>query len=76
MTIMIGIHQKQDKVDKLYENMGLHAASLTAVGPFTSKAEALAWQQDLQAKVKDFGIIEPVGPDADDVPWFGFSFEK
>lgn len=76
MTIMIGIHQKQDKVDQLYENMGLHAASLSAVGPFASKTEALAWQQDMQAKVKNSGIIEPVGPDADDVPWYGFSFEK
>lgn len=76
MTIMIGIHQKQDKVEKLYENMGLQAAPLSAVGPFTSKAEALAWQQDMQAKVKDFSIIEPLGPDADDAPWYGFSFEK
>ncbi len=76
MTIMIGIHQKQDKVDKLYENMGLQAAPLSAVGPFASKAEALAWQQDMQSKVKDFSIIEPLGPDADDVPWYGFSFEK
>lgn len=76
MTTMIGIHQKQDKIDKLYENMGLHAASLAAVGPFTSKTEALAWQRDMQAKVKDHGIIEPIGPDVDDVPWYGFSFEK
>lgn len=76
MTIMIGIHQKQDKIDKLYENMGLKAAPLSAVGPFASKAEALVWQQDMQAKVKDFSIIEPLGPDVDDVPWYGFSFEK
>ena len=76
MTIMIGIHQKQDKVDKLYENMGLKASPLSAVGPFSSKSEALAWQQDMQAKVKDFSIIEPLGPDADDAPWYGFSFEK
>ena len=45
MTTMIGIHQKQDKVDKLYENMGLRAASLAAVGPFASKVEALAWHR-------------------------------
>ena len=40
---MIGIHQKQNKVDKLYESMGLQVASLMAVGPFVSKKEALAW---------------------------------
>ncbi|WP_448871192.1 hypothetical protein [Desulfobulbus propionicus] len=76
MTIMIGIHQKQDKVDRLYENMGLHAASLAAIGPFSSKQEALQWQRDMQAKIQDCGIIEPAGHDAEDVPWYGFSFEK
>ena len=76
MTTMIGIHQKQDKVDKLYENMGLRAASLAAVGPFASKAEALAWQQDMQVKIQDCSVIDPAEPDAQDVPWYGFSFEK
>ena len=76
MTIMIGIHQKQDKVDQLYENMGLYAASLAATGPFTSKEEALQWQQDMQAKIQDSSVIDPAGPGAEDVPWYGFSFEK
>jgi len=76
MTTMIGIHQKQDKVDKLYKNMGLRAASLAAVGPFASKVEALAWQQDMQDKIQDCSVIDPAGPDAQDVPWYGFSFEK
>lgn len=76
MTVMIGIHQKQDKVDKLYESMGLHAASLTAVGPFSSKQEALAWQQDMLDKIADCQVIEPAGPDAKDLLWYGFSFEK
>ena len=76
MTVMIGIHQKQDKVDRLYENMGLHAASLAAVGPFTSKEEAMQWQSDVQLKMQDCGIIEPAGPEVEDVPWYGFTFEK
>jgi hypothetical protein len=75
MTIMIGIHQKQDKVDKLYESMGLHAASLSAVGPFASKEEALSWQQDMQKKIGDCQIIDP-GPEDDHLLWYGFSFEK
>ncbi len=76
MTIMIGIHQKQDKVDKLYESMGLYAASLTAIGPFVSKEEALAWQQDLTDKITDSKIIEPAGSEDALLPWYGFSFEK
>ncbi|MGD9948103.1 MAG: hypothetical protein AB7U29_06430 [Desulfobulbus sp.] len=76
MTIMIGIHQKQDKVDKLYENMGLHAASLAAVGPFSSKEEALEWQGNVNSKLEDSKIIEFNEPDSEDAPWYGFTFKK
>ena len=76
MTTMVGIHQQQDKVDQLYVNMGLHAAPLTAVGPFATKEEALRWQQELLAKIQDCEIIEPIGPDGENVPWYGFSFQK
>lgn len=76
MTVMIGIHQQQDKVDKLYENLGLRAAPLTAVGPFPSKAEALAWQKDMQAKTADCQVIDMGEPDNHAAPWYGFSFEK
>ncbi|WP_319587563.1 hypothetical protein [uncultured Desulfobulbus sp.] len=76
MTIMIGIHQHQDKVDKLYENLGLHAAPLTAVGPFPTKREALSWQQSMREKIRDSQIVDPAGPEDNQVPWYGFSFEK
>ena len=76
MTVMIGIHQQQDKVDKLYENLGLRAAPLTAVGPFTTKDEALAWQQNMREKIGNCQIIE-MGPSEDgSAPWYGLSFEK
>jgi len=76
MTLMIGIHQQQDKVDKLYENLGLHAAPLTAVGPFSSKDEAVAWQTDMQEKIPGCQVIDPAGPEDSETPWYGFSFEK
>jgi len=76
MTIMIGIHQQQNKVDKLYENMGLHAAALTAVGPFPSKGEALAWQQNMQRKMDDCQIIEMAESEDNQTPWYGFFFEQ
>jgi len=76
MTIMIGIHQQQDKIDKLYENLGLRASSLATAGPFVSKEEALEWQEGMNLKLKGCTIIEPFGPDSETVPWHGFSFEK
>ncbi|MCL2459555.1 MAG: hypothetical protein FWF31_12095 [Desulfobulbus sp.] len=38
--------------------MGLRVIPLTAVGPFSSKDEALAWQQSMQQKIGDCRIIE------------------
>lgn len=76
MTIMIGIHQQQEKVDKLYENMGLYAAPLAALGPFPTKDEALTWLEEMQEKLKDCQIVEPSGAEDSQSPWYGFSFEK
>ncbi|MDR2548662.1 MAG: hypothetical protein LBD10_00400 [Desulfobulbus sp.] len=76
MTMMIGIHQQQDKVDKLYENLGLRAAPLTAVGPFSSKDEALAWQRSMQKKTDDCQIVDMGAADNPDSPWYGFFFER
>jgi len=76
MTIMIGIHQQQEKVDKLYENMGLHAAPLAALGPFPTKGEALTWLEEMREKLKDCQIVDPAGPEDSQSPWYGFSFEK
>lgn len=77
MTVVVGIHQKQDKIQKLYENMGLRAIALSSVGPFPSKAEALAWQKTIREKIgQDHQIIDPDGPDESGKPWYGFSFKK
>ena len=76
MTTVIGIHQQQDKVDLLYANMGLQAAPLTAVGPFTTKGEALRWQEEMLVKTPGGEIIEMGGSEDSETPWYGFSFQK
>jgi hypothetical protein len=76
MAIMIGIHQQEDKVDKRYENIGLHAAALTAVGPFPAKGEALTWQQVMQQRIGGCQIIELDDSKDSQTPWHGFSFER
>lgn len=76
MTTILGIHQKQDKIDQLYENLGLRATPLSAIGPFKDKEEALLWQRGMLEKLHDCEVIEPLGPDNDDSLWYGFSFEK
>ena len=76
MTTVIGIHQHQDKVEQLYENMGLLAAPLSAVGPFPTKGEALTWLEDMQRKAGNCEVIELDNTEDDQQPWYGFSFEK
>ncbi|WP_028317073.1 SPOR domain-containing protein [Desulfobulbus elongatus] len=76
MTVMIGIHQQQDKVDKLCENLGLRAIPLAAVGPFPTKNEALAWQQAIRRKIGDCQVIEMAGTEDRTTPWYGFTFEQ
>ena len=76
MSATIGIHQKQEQVDKLYENLGLTAAPLTALGPFFPRAEALAWQQEMRDKIPGSTVLEPIPADDEHLPWYGFFYEK
>ena len=76
MTIMIGIHQQQGKVEQLYENLGLRAVALTAVGPFSCKEEALTWRLNMQQRISNCKIIEMADTENTTVPWYGFSFEQ
>ena len=76
MSATIGIHQKQEQVDKLYENLGLTAAPLTAVGPFSSRAEALAWQDEMRDKIPGSTVLEPIPADDEHLPWYGFFYQK
>ena len=76
MSATIGIHQEQEQVDKLYEYLGLTAAPLTAVGPFSSRAEALAWQEEMRDKIPGSTVLEPIPADDEHLPWYGFFYEK
>jgi hypothetical protein len=66
----------QQQVDKLYENLGLTAMSLTSFGPFSSLEEALAWQEEMRDKVSDCTVLEPIRADNELLPWYGFSYKK
>ena len=74
MSATIGIHQKQEQVDKLYENLGLTAAPLTAVGPFSSRSEALAWQEEMRDKIPGSTGPEPIPAHPDHLPSYGLFY--
>ena len=76
MAILVGIHQQQDKINRLHESLGLRAGSLSSVGPFLSKKEALAWQQNMQQRFTECAVISFGEEETAAIPWYGFAFEK
>jgi len=76
MAILVGIHQQQEKINNFHESLGLRAGSLSSVGPFLSKKEALAWQQNMQQKFTECGVISFDEEESVAIPWYGFAFEK
>lgn len=76
MAILVGIHQQQEKINKLHQSLGLQAGSLSSVGPFPSRQEALAWQQNMKQRFSECGVISFDEEESAAIPWYGFAFEK
>lgn len=76
MKIFIGITQDLDEIEQfvLYKNCDI--TSVTELGPFLSKDEALIWLKFLKSKISD---IEEICSDRKlliDAGWYGFTFEQ
>lgn len=54
----------------------LDIASLTEVGPFFSKNQALSWMQELHSQIDNSEVA--FIPDSGDMKlqWYGFTFEE
>ena len=76
MRIILGIYQNQSEADDFYKKREADLSSVTKVGPFFSKDQALSWAKFLSDRIasseKAF-IPENSGQDS---PWFGFTFEE
>ncbi len=74
MKITIGITQEpQQTVQSLFSTQN---GSLTEVGPFLSRAEALDWLTYLKHRITDCEEIIPADqPETTIQAWYGFTFE-
>lgn len=54
----------------------LDISSLTEVGPFFSKNQALSWMQELQSQIENSEVA--LIPEINDqkLQWYGFTFEE
>ncbi len=76
MKIFIGVTRHPDKVKReLYPKYG-QDGTLTEVGPFASRIEALNWLALLKSRISNVEEVIPYSDRGKDDLWFGFTFEQ
>ena len=76
MRIIIGIFQTREDIARFNKKRMLNIASLTEVGPFFSKNQALLWMKELHSRIDNSEIaFIPVALEKD-AQWYGFTFEE
>jgi energy-converting hydrogenase A subunit M len=76
VKIIIGIFQNKEDVTNFYKYRMLDITSLTEVGPFFSKNQALSWMNELHGKIENSEVaLIPEGGD-NNLKWYGFTFEE
>lgn len=76
MRIIIGIFQDKDDVAKFNKQRMLDMISLTEVGPFFSKNQALLWMNELHSRIDNSEIAFIPEISDMDLQWYGFTFEE
>jgi len=76
MRIIIGIFQNKDDVAKFNKRRMLDMISLTEVGPFFSKNQAVLWMNELHSRIDNSEIAFIPEISEKDLQWYGFTFEE
>ncbi len=76
MRIIIGIFQDEQDVSRFKKNRLLDVTSLTEVGPFFSKNQALSWMQELHGRIDNSEIAFIPESSQKELKWYGFTFEE
>jgi hypothetical protein len=77
VKIFIGVTKNPENIKNyLYEHLG-QDGTLTEIGPFASRLDALNWLAYLKCRICNFQEITPRSQTgkAEDL-WFGFTFEQ
>lgn len=75
MKILIGVTKEPEEIKDLYKQYG-QEGTLTEIGPFVSRLDALNWLAYLKCKIGNFQEIIPVSQVEKNDLWFGFTFEE
>ncbi len=76
MKILIGVTKEPEKIKSyLFQHHGKDG-TLTEIGPFVSRLDALNWLSYLKCRIGNFKEIIPASQSGEDDIWFGFTFEQ
>jgi hypothetical protein len=76
MKIIIGIFQDKEDVTSFKRRRLLDFTSLTEVGPFFSRHQAMLWMKALHSRINDSEIAFIPDHAEQDRKWYGFTFEE
>ena len=72
----MGIFQDKEDVKRFYKLRILDITSLTEVGPFFSKNQAISWMNELHSRIDNSEIAFIPKHSQEDLKWYGFTFEE
>lgn len=76
MKIIVGITQEPTKSQNyIFQHYG-ETGSLTEIGPFLSKVDAVNWLVYLKSMIGNIEEIIPELQSGQDANWYGFTFER
>lgn len=76
MKIVIGLFQDKKDATELYRQRLHDITTLTEVGPFFSKEQALVWMKELQSQIEDSEVALLPAKNYAHLKWYGFTFEE
>jgi hypothetical protein len=75
MRILIGLFQQRQEIQKIITTKGIDPASLTEVGPFFSREQAVSWMQELHSRIESSEIALFPERGSEHLQWYGFTLE-
>lgn len=76
MKILIGLFQEKKDATEVYRQRLHDITTLTEVGPFYSKEQAVVWMKDLQQQLGDSEVVLLPEKQLPQLKWYGFTFEE
>jgi len=76
VKIIIGITQDPAEIGDCISRYHGEKQSLTELGPFVSRVDALNWLTYLKSRIANFEEIYSSAEENNEAVWYGFTFEQ